>query len=546
MSNTQKISGNIVDVVRRRIYRGTIIIEDAIIIDIEEGSFNSDRFILPGFIDSHVHIESSMLIPSEFARLAVVQGTVGTVSDPHEMANVLGIPGVQYMLRNAASVPFHFNFGAPSCVPATPFETSGAVFGIRETEELLAMPEIRYLSEMMNFPGVIAKDPEVMGKLELARKYHKPVDGHAPGLKGEEAIAYASAGISTDHECFTLEEAEDKIRAGMKILIREGSAARNFDTLIPLISDYPDKIMFCSDDKHPDNLVAGHINLLARRAIEAGYDWMSVLRCCSFNPIKHYKLKAGLLQKGDSADFIIVDSLTELNILETWIKGIKVSEQGKTLITSVHAETPNVFNAKLLELKDLEVVATGENIRVQRALDGQLITESLEMEPRVVEGRIVSDTERDMLKMIVMNRYRPEPPAIDFVNNFGFKSGAIASTVAHDSHNIIAVGTSDEEICNAVNLLISSSGGISLCDGDLRLLLPLAVAGLMSEKDGYWVAEKYKELDFQAKKLGSKLNAPYMTLSFMALLVIPALKLSDKGLFDGKAFTFTELFIKKC
>lgn len=543
MPENQRISGNIVDIVNRRIYHGTIFIQEGKIVEIKEEEVNNNCFIIPGFIDAHVHIESSMLIPSEFARLAAVHGTVATVSDPHEIANVLGIPGVHYMIGNGRKVPFHFYFGAPSCVPATPFETAGAVFGLKETEELLASPDIKYLSEMMNFPGVLFDDKEVTGKLELAKKYGKPVDGHAPGLSGKEVIKYAGAGITTDHECFTMEEALGKIKAGMKILIREGSAARNFDTLIPLISDFPEQVMLCSDDKHPDNLVLGHINLLARRAIAAGYDWMNVLRSCSLIPVKHYGLDVGLIQKGDNADFILVDNLTNLNVLQTWINGIKVAEAGKSLIKSVPEATPNFFMARKLELKDLEVPATGHRIKVQKALDGQLITEAFETEARVINGRVVSDPDRDILKMIVMNRYKPEAPAIGFINNFGFKQGAIASTVAHDSHNIIAVGVTDEEIMQAVNLLVESRGGISLSQRDVKEVLPLPVAGLMSEKDGYFVADRYKKLDMMAKSLVSNLMAPYMTLSFMALLVIPSLKLSDKGMFDGSKFSYTELFI---
>jgi adenine deaminase len=542
MNESVKISGNIVDIVNRRIFKGSLLIEKGKIVEIIEEPVSSKHFILPGFIDSHVHIESSMLIPSEFARLAVIHGTVGTVSDPHEIANVLGVAGVKYMLRNADKVPFHFYFGAPSCVPATPFETAGASFGLNETRELLEMKQIYYLSEMMNFPGVLQADPEVMGKIELAVKYNKPIDGHAPGLMGKQAGKYAGAGISTDHECFSLAEATDKIKAGMKILIREGSAARNFDTLIPLISDFPDQVMFCSDDKHPDELLPGYINLLARRAIELGYDWMSVLRCCSYNPVKHYKLDTGLLQKGDWADFILVESLTHLEVMETWIKGHKVAEKGKTLISSVIEETPNNFHARPLTLKDLEVPATGTTIKVLKAIDGQLITEAMEVEAAVEDGMIVSDINRDLLKMIVMNRYQPEKPAIGFVSSFGLKRGAIASTVAHDSHNIIAVGASDAEIVKAVNLVISSKGGIALSDENTQELLPLPVAGLMSNENAFDVAEQYKKMDTLSKKSGSRLTSPYMTLSFMGLLVIPSLKLSDKGLFDGNTFTFTDLF----
>ncbi|MCX6271884.1 MAG: adenine deaminase [Bacteroidetes bacterium] len=537
------MSGNIVDVVNRRVFRGTIVVEEGRIVSMKEEMVESPDFIIPGFIDAHVHVESSMLIPSEFARLAVVHGTVATVSDPHEIANVLGIPGVNYMIENGKKVPFRFFFGAPSCVPATPFETTGAVFGLEETETLLQMPDIKYLSEMMNFPGVLHADSQVMGKLELARKLGKKADGHAPGLKGKEARTYADAGISTDHECFSYEEAVDKIKAGMKILIREGSAAKNFDELIPLIQDYPEMVMLCSDDKHPNDLIKGHINLLAVRAIAAGYDWMSVLRSCSLIPARHYGLEVGLLQVSDPADFVVVENLTELRVLETYIGGLKVAEGGKCLIPGIPEETPNNFNAGKIFPQDIQVPATTGRIRVQKALDGQLITNVLSCEAKIEEGMVVSDVQKDILKMLVMNRYQPAMPAINFVSGFGLKQGALASTVAHDSHNIIAVGTSDEEICRAVNLLVDARGGVSLVNGEEEMVLPLPVAGLMSEKDGYQVASLYDKLDRKAKSLGSHLSAPYMTLSFMALLVIPNLKLSDKGLFDGVTFQYTNLFI---
>ncbi|HRY31727.1 MAG TPA: adenine deaminase [Bacteroidales bacterium] len=538
------ISGNIVDVLHRRIFPGTLVIEKGEITEIREEPVNTTVFILPGFIDAHVHIESSMLIPSEFARLAVVHGTVATVSDPHEIANVLGIDGVRFMIENGKKVPFHFFFGAPSCVPATPFETSGARLGLSETETLLRSEDIWYLSEMMNFPGVLHGDGEVLAKLRLARQYGKKTDGHAPGLRGDDAKLYARAGITTDHECFSYEEAADKIRAGMKILIREGSAARNFEALIPLISEFPDQIMFCSDDKHPDDLVGGHINLLAKRAVDMGYDWMSVVRACSLVPVQHYGLPVGLLQTGDQADFVVVDSLTEMHVMETWIRGIRVASGGKSLISSV-VETPvNLFLTAGLQAEDLLVPAEGNSIKVQKAIDGQLLTEVLTCEARVEQGYIQSDPDRDILKMIVLNRYHEAKPAIGFVNGFGLSKGAIASTVAHDSHNIIAVGVSDEDILEAVRLLISAKGGVSLASGEEKLLLPLPVAGLMSDADGYQVASRYQELDAGAKNLGSSLRSPYMTLSFMALLVIPALKLSDKGLFDGTVFHFTDLNVR--
>ncbi|KAF5074160.1 Adenine deaminase [anaerobic digester metagenome] len=546
-SKSFRISGQVADVVSGTIFPGEVIVENGRIAAIERVSVAEDRYILPGLIDAHVHIESSMLLPSEFARLAVVHGTTATVSDPHEIANVLGMDGVKFMIRNGRKVPFRFFFGAPSCVPATGFETSGARLGPAEVEEMLSWPEIRYLAEMMNFPGVLHQDGEVMAKLAAAAKYEKPVDGHAPGVLGEDARRYAAAGISTDHECFTREEALDKIRAGMKVLIREGSAARNFDELIGLIGDYPEMIMFCSDDKHPDDLINGHINLLIKRALKSGYGLMDVLRACTLNPVRHYGLDAGLLQPGDRADFIIIDHPGYFNVQAAYVDGIKVAENGKSLIDRVKEESPNAFNAMKLSPGMLAIEAVSGRIKVQQALAGQLITEKKVVAASIADGMVVSDPERDILKMIVMNRYSPSLPAMDFVSGFGLKKGAIASTVAHDSHNIIAVGADDASIARAVNMLVEARGGIACVNGpdilaDEGAILPLPVAGIMSADDGYTVAENYKLINRKVRGLGSSLEAPFMTLSFMALLVIPALKLSDKGLFDGNTFSITSLF----
>ena len=538
-----KCSGNIVDIHAREIFPGTVHVKDGRISRIERNTKpGEDVYILPGLIDAHIHIESSMLIPSEFARLAVVHGTVASVSDPHEIANVLGIEGIRYMINNGRKVPFKFYFGASACVPATPFETTGSKIGLEELETLLEMDEIKYLSEMMNFPGVVRKDPFEMDKLALARKYNKPADGHAPGLRGEEAKKYVEAGISTDHECFSLDEALEKISYGMKIQIREGSAARNFEALIDLMKTHSDKVLFCSDDKHPDELVEGHINRMVVRAFQKGYDPLEVLRSAILNPIEHYKLDVGTLRKGDPADFIVVNSLEQFRIMKTYINGILVAEGGKTLIPRVQAEMPNRFEASPIEAGQLAVSPKGEKMRVITAKDGELITGTELAEPRVENGSVVSDTERDILKIVVLNRYKSAPPAVAFIRNFGLKTGAIASSVAHDSHNIVAVGVSDEDIAQAINLIISNRGGISLANGNTSHILPLPVAGLMSANDGYQVARQYHQMDIEARALGSTLNAPFMTLSFMALLVIPKLKLSDKGLFDAERFAFTNLF----
>lgn len=538
-----KLKGNIIDIENKSIYFGCVEVEDGKIVKITKEQGQSLNYIMPGFVDAHVHIESSMLIPSEFARLAVVHGTVATVSDPHEIANVLGIDGVDFMINNGLEVPFKFNFGAPSCVPATTFETAGATIGVAEIEKLLARPEVKYLTEMMNYPGVLFKDPEVMAKLAAAKAVGKPIDGHAPGLRGEKAQQYASEGISTDHECFTYEEALDKLNYGMSIIIREGSAAKNFEALIELLPKYPDRIMFCSDDKHPDDLILGHINQLAARARKKGCELFDVLQVACVNPVKHYNLDVGLLKEGNPADFIIVDDLHNFKVKATYINGQLVAKKGETLLTSVPSPILNNFHATLKAVSDFSLAPKGNNIKVIKAIDGELITESFTAAAKVVDNNTVSDSDNDILKLTVVNRYKNEPPAIAFIQGFGLKNGAIASCVGHDSHNIIAVGTDDEMICKAVNLIIENKGGISAVDEKTEKVLPLPIAGIMTNLDGYKVAKLYAAIDAFAKKdLSCSLRSPFMTLSFMALLVIPNLKLSDLGLFDGGAFSFVPLF----
>ncbi|HAG16885.1 MAG TPA: adenine deaminase [Bacteroidales bacterium] len=537
------LKGTIVDVVANRFFKGEVHIQDnKIVAIIENPSISETNYILPGLIDSHIHIESSMLIPSEFARLASIHGTVATVSDPHEIANVLGIDGVKFMIENGKKVPFKFFFGAPSCVPATPFESSGASLGVQEVEELLSMDEIKYLAEMMNFPGVLQGNLEVLEKLKSAKKHHKPIDGHAPGLKGIDAQKYVQAGISTDHECFTPEEALDKMNNGMFVQIREGSAAKNFESLIGLLHEHSDKIMLCSDDKHPNDLEEGHINQLVKRSLARGFDLLAILKTCVLNPVIHYKLDVGLLQIGDDADLIVVDTLENFNVIKTFVRGQLIAENGQTRINSVKENCPNLFHAKELSLADLRVKPENGKLKVIEAIDGQLITRSILETPLVLENNVISHLEKDILKMIVLNRYQYSKPAIGFIRGFGFKKGAIASSVAHDSHNIIAVGTSDTELLHAINLVIQENGGVSWVDGVEKKVLPLPVGGIMSNADGFEVAKAYNVLDKKAKSLGGNLAAPFMTLSFMALLVIPELKLSDKGLFDGNSFSFTSLF----
>ena len=542
MNNSFTIGGQIVDLVNSRIFSGVVVVEDGKITKIEQQPVGNTQYIMPGFVDAHVHIESSMLVPSEFARLAVCHGTVATVSDPHEIANVLGKEGVKYMIDNGKKVPFKFFFGAPSCVPATIFETAGCIVDAAAVEELMASDDIYYLSEMMNYPGVLFDDPEILKKIAAAKKHGKPVDGHAPALSGKDLQKYVGAGISTDHECFTLAEALEKISLGMKILIREGSAAKNFEALIPLMATHPDKLMFCSDDKHPNELVKGHVDGLVRRAIALGYDVMDVLKAASLNTVKHYNLNVGMLQVGDDADFIVVDDFKNPVAKQTYIKGVLVAEKGESNIKFVETETPNHFEANFIKAEDLFVPDEGKQIKVIECLDGQLITRQFVAEPKVREGGLVSDVERDILKLVVVNRYQPTKPAIAFIKGFGLKRGALASSVAHDSHNIVSVGVTDKDILHAVNLLIEHTGGVTAYCGTEMVAVPLPVAGLMSNEDGYEVAQAYQNADALAKRLGSTLYAPFMTLAFMALLVIPDLKLSDQGLFDVNKFGFTSIY----
>ena len=552
MNGSFSIVGRLVDVHQQTIYPAEIVVQEGKIISITkipDSGLPTQDYILPGFIDSHVHIESSMLVPSEFARLAVVHGTIATVSDPHEIANVCGMEGVEFMIENGKTVPFKFNFGAPSCVPATIFETAGADLDSNDVEKLLQRDEIKYLSEMMNFPGVLFKDEEVMKKIAAAHRLNKPVDGHAPALRGEKARQYIDAGISTDHECFTAEEALDKLQYGMKVLIREGSAAKNFEALIDLLNDWPDMMMFCSDDKHPDSLVLGHINQLCARAVAKGVGVFKVLKAACINPVLHYKLDVGLLREGDYADFAVVKDLENYEVIKTFINGELVAENGVSNIKTTKSGIVNNFACRKKEITDFGVslVANQTELHVIEALDGQLITNRLSYKPKLVDDKIVSDIENDILKLVVVNRYNDAPVAAAFIKNFGLKKGAIASSVAHDSHNIVAVGVDDESICNAVNFVIDNKGGISCVfptepgDSWTEMALPLPVAGLMSNEDGYMIAARYEQLDKMAKEeLGSTLGSPFMTLSFMALLVIPHLKLSDKGLFDGDSFSFIQ------
>jgi adenine deaminase len=537
------IAGQIVEVSAGRIYAGTLHVANGHIAAIHETpGVTGLPYLLPGFVDAHVHIESSMMVPSEFARYAVTHGTVATVSDPHEIANVLGTAGVEFMVANGRQAPVKFHFGAPACVPATGFETAGATLDAAAVTDLFDRLGLRYLAEVMNFPGVLAGDADMLAKLAAARQRGLPIDGHAPGLRGERAARYAAAGPSTDHECVLLDEARDKILAGMNIMLREGSAAKNFAALHPLLTSDPTRCLFCADDLHPDALVQGHTNRLVQRAIGAGHELFNVLRAATLNPVRHYGLPVGLLRPGDPADVLVVENLVDFPIRQTYIDGQLVAEQGATRLARVPVAAPNRFGATRLHERQFAVPDRGTLVRVIETYDGQLITGELHLRPRVVGPNLVADVANDVLKLAVVNRYAPAEPAVGFVRGFGLRQGALAASVAHDSHNLIGVGTSDAELCRAFNALVETHGGLAVVDGTRVEVLPLEVAGLMS-RDGAAVAAGYALVDQLARRLGSPLTAPFMTLSFLALLVIPALKLSDRGLFDGRTFAFTSLYV---
>lgn len=549
MSADFSLLANVVDVFARSIRPATITIRAGRIARLTPtGAPAPDPalpYALPGFVDAHVHVESSLLVPTEFARLAVIHGTVATVSDPHEIGNVLGVSGVEFMLDNARHSPFKFCFGAPSCVPATPFETAGAEITVADIARLFENPKIGYLAEMMNWPGVLHRDADVMAKIALAHAAGRSVDGHAPGLRGADAAHYASAGISTDHECFTAAEARDKLAVGMKILIREGSAARNFDALIELLPEHFANLMFCSDDKHPDTLVLGHINQLVQRAVALGNNVFDVLQVACLNPVQHYRLPVGLLREGDPADFITVTDLRDFTVQQTYLDGQLVAENGRSLLPAAPIAVVNNFHAQPVRPEDFRLPAPTPGpgpatLRVIECFDGQLITARVDLPAPVQNGLVVPDVAGDILKLAVINRYQPHAaPAVAFIRGFGLQHGALASSVGHDSHNITAVGCDDASLARAVNLVIAAKGGLAAVGADgTEILVPLPVAGLMSDQDGPAVARAYAAVDALAKELGSPLGAPFMTLSFMALLVIPSLKLSDKGLFDGQQFAF--------
>jgi adenine deaminase len=537
-----EIKANLVDVVSRTIFPACVTVADGKIISVAKVNEQFDQYILPGLIDSHVHIESSLLLPATFARVAISHGTVATVSDPHEIANVCGVDGVNFMIRNGHEGVLKFFWTAPSCVPATSFETAGAVIGVDELKKMFENPEIVALGEMMNYPGVIFRDASVLNKIEIAKEFSKVVDGHAPGLMGEGLDKYVSAGISTDHECSTLNEALEKIKRGMKILIREGSSAKNFEALWSLLNTHPDMAMLCSDDLHADDLLDGHLNKLIKRSLALGVPFFNVLRSVTLNPVLHYGLSVGLLRVNDPADFILVDNLVDFNVMETWINGQCVFKRGENSAEKKQIQVINHFNSSEITAEDLALNVSGSKVRVIGVEEGSIETKKLEFELSSDMNSFLQKNQ--ILKLVVKDRYQNLGIGKAFVNGFGNFKGAIASTVAHDSHNIIAVGSCDDDIVKVINLIVKAKGGIAFVNSELNkeLFLPLPVAGLMSDQSAELVSERYSSIIEAAQDSGCVLKSPLMTLSFLALLVIPSLKLSDKGLFDVNSFSFTELF----
>lgn len=536
-----KIEGKIVDMHCRQIYDGNIEVEGKIIKNISRTRNAPERYIMPGLIDSHIHIESSMATPGAFAAEAVSRGTIGLVSDPHEIANVLGIEGVEFMIRDAEKVPLKFWFGAPSCVPATSLETSGAEITADDVEILLEGDKIKFLAEVMNYPGVINDDINVLRKIESARKRNKKIDGHAPGLRGDMLRKYISRGITTDHECSDITEAREKLNLGMKIIIREGSAARNLNALKDLIRTNPEMVMLCSDDLHPEMLCRRHLDKIVAQLVKEGYDLFDVLKCCNLNPVVHYGLEAGTLKVGDPADFIVVNHPEKMDILENWINGAKVYENGRVLFNYERPVSINKFICSPVSPDQITVRKNGQEMRVILARDGELITE--EAFVKIPDKPIIdTDKRNDILKIVVKDRYLDSEPATAFIRGFGLNNGAFASSVAHDCHNIICIGTNDRDIVAAVNELVRIKGGLSVSVDEKINSLSLPVAGIMSEKPVAETARQYEMLSDLVKSLGCTMSAPFMTLSFMALLVIPELKLGDKGLFLSRIFGFVPLF----
>jgi len=541
-NSTYTVKGNVVNPVERTIKGAEITVENGKIVSINFSEPIAGPFILPGFIDSHVHIESSMLLPSRFAEMAVKHGTIAVVTDPHEVANVAGVSGVRFMQANSQKVPFKFFFGVPSCVPASPLEKSGAVLDAKQVSGLIAEENFYFLAEMMNFPGVINYDEEVTRKISAAKKSNKPIDGHVPGLIGEMLQKYVSSGISTDHECSTQAEAEEKIRLGMKIQIREGSAAKNFDNLSPLLSKYPKDVMFCTDDCHPDYLKQGHINKIVSRAMAKGHDLFDTIYAATITPIEHYNLPLGKLRIGDPADFILVNNLEDFEVIETHIQGRLVYKDGNVQFSQPNEKPDNfIFRDKFIG--DLSVIATGSKMHLIEAIDGELLTKNLLIDAPVEQGNeVFANPQNDILKIVLLDRYSNTLPQVAFIKGFGLKKGALAASIAHDSHHIVAVGCDDISLKASLKWVVSNRGGLCFFNGEEGDGLQLPYFGLMTDENGEKVSRVYEQLNQKVKEFGCSLESPFMTASFMALTVIPEIKINHNGLFDSINFKTISLF----
>lgn len=535
----KRIEGNLIDIENREFYPCEIAIADGKIVSIDRNSNSYDHYISPGFIDAHVHVESSMLMPTEFSKRVIPNGTVGVVADPHEIANVLGIEGVRLMVTNGEKAPLKFHWGIPSSVPATPFDKTSGVLTVKDTEELAKTGQFSLLSEVMNIPGVLDNDPEILDKIAIAKKYHLRIDGHSPDLRGDKLSTYIAHGIETDHESSTLEEAEEKISKGMNILIREGSAAKNYEALKSLIATNTENVMFCTDDSHADDLLEqGHINKIVKMAFRDGFGIFDVLQIACINPVKFYHLDVGTLHIGDKADFIILDDLASLNIVGTYINGQEVYLRGiEREYPDVKIPLLNVFHHDQIIVSEIETSVSGEVTCIQ------VIPDSILTEKKVVSFgkepvRFQSDVEADLLKIIYLNRYFNSKPQVGFIFGIGLKRGAFASSISHDSHNVVAIGCTDEDLVAAINVIIQEKGGLAVQQGNKGLSLPLPVGGIMSDKTGQEVADQYSKLNLELHQMGCPLNSPFMTLSFMSLIVIPRLKIGEKGIFDVDRFEF--------
>jgi len=512
------------------------------------------KFILPAYIDGHVHIESSLVTPSQFALAAIPRGTCCVVADPHEIANVCGVEGIKYMIEDSARTPLKIYFMIPSCVPATNLETSGAKIGLKEIEELKGLKQILGLGEVMNFPGVIKGEEEVMAKIRACEGM--VIDGHAPGLRGEELCAYIAAGVMSDHESVTAEEAMEKISLGMWVMIREGSTAKNLSELAAIVSKgCPERVMLVTDDQHADDLLAeGHLDHVLRRAVEEGIDPVDAVRMVTVKPAEYFGLRRlGGVSPGKCADMVIVDDLKEFKAEMVFIDGRIVAKEGKYLgsvgRSIVKKEVEKTVHIGELLPADLKVIHRGPEgkveTRVIEVVPDQIITNEMLCELPVENGEVLPDLEKDIVKICVVERHR-ETGRIGkgFVKGFGLKEGALASTVAHDSHNIIAMGVSDDEICRAVNRLREINGGLVAVNGnEVKSELPLPIAGLMSDRGVEFVAERMDELNKSASDLGCHLRSPFMALSFLALPVIPKLKITDLGLVDVEQMKVVDLLV---